>query len=62
MKYGSRKFILTITIMALSALLPLAYKYVGVGDAVTMTVLGILAGVGTAYGFINLKAKEQNVE
>jgi len=62
MKYGSRKFILTITIMALSALLPLAYKYVGVGDSVTMTVLGILAGVGTAYGFINLKAKEQNVE
>jgi len=58
MKYGSRKFILTIVIIVLSSIIPLGYKYMNVGDAVTMTVLGIMAGVGTAYGFVNIKAKE----
>jgi hypothetical protein len=59
MKFTSRKFILTIVILTLTALLPMAYKWLEVGDAVTMTVLGIMAGVGAAYGFINVKAKEK---
>lgn len=57
MKFKSRKFILTMIIIVLTAILPALYKYLQVGEAVTMTVLGILAGVGAAYGFINVKAK-----
>jgi hypothetical protein len=57
MKFTSRKFILTVVIITLTALLPMAYKWLGVGEAVTMTVLGIMAGVGAAYGFVNVKAK-----
>ena len=58
MKFTSRKFILTVVIITLSAILPMLYKWLGVGEAVTITVLGIMAGVGTAYGFVNIKAKE----
>ena len=35
--------------------LPLCYKLNQVSDSVTMIVLGILAGVGVAYGFVNVK-------
>jgi hypothetical protein len=31
------------------------YTKIGVSDAVLMTVLALLGGVGVAYGFINVK-------
>lgn len=59
-KYLSRKFLLTVTILLLSSALPVIYKNSQVSDSVMLAVLAILAGVGTAYGFLNLK--EANID
>jgi hypothetical protein len=58
--YLSRKFILTILVLGMVGIGPITYKENGVSDTVTLTVLVILASVGVAYGFINIKdAKSQ---
>lgn len=54
-KYFSRKFILTLMVTILSVVVPVVYTKMGVSDAVLMTVLALLGGVGVAYGFINVK-------
>ena len=54
-KYFSRKFILTVMISCMSVGAPLVYKTQGVSDTITLAVIGILAGIGAAYGFINVK-------
>jgi hypothetical protein len=58
-KFLSRKFLLTIWISALSVAAPILFKKAEVSDVVILSVLGILGGVGVAYGFINMKAKEK---
>lgn len=61
-KFVSRKFFLTVFIVLLAVLAPIIYKDKGVQDAVTMTVLGILAGVGAAYGFLNIRDSKEKDE
>lgn len=56
-KYFSRKFVLTVFISLLAVVVPVVYKDKGVSDTVLITVLGILSGVGVAYGFLNIKSK-----
>lgn len=60
-KYFSRKFILTILISLMSAIAPVVYKKFDVSDMVTLSVLALLGGVGAAYGFINIKARDGGV-
>ena len=55
-KYFSRKYTLTLLVLALTGGAPIVYKNVGVSDTVTLTVLLIFASVGAAYGFINVKS------
>lgn len=55
MKFFSRKFLLTLLVLGASSGLPVLYKQLEISEIVTLTVLGIIAGIGTAYGFINLK-------
>lgn len=66
-KFKSRKFLLTIFISVISIFLPLAYKVNGVSEAVTISVLGILAGVGISFGIIEgkidlMRAKDESQE
>lgn len=42
-------------VMVIATAAPMLYKTNGVSDAVTMLVLGILAGIGSAYHFVNVK-------
>lgn len=48
---------LTVFVVLAAAILPIIYNRIGVSDAVTLSVLGIMAAVGSAYGFINAKQK-----
>lgn len=54
-KFLSRKFIVTIAVMILSVAAPILYQNLGVSETVTLTVLAMIGGVGTAYGVINYK-------
>ena len=54
-KFLSRKFIITLLILGLAAIAPVLYKEKGVTDSIVMAVLGILAGVGFAYGVVSNK-------
>jgi hypothetical protein len=59
-KYFSRKFVLTVFISVLAVLAPVVYKDKGVSDMVLLAVLGILSGIGVAYGFLNVKEAKLN--
>lgn len=54
-KFFSRKFIVTLLVTMLASMLPVVYTKAGVGEGVMLAVLGILGGVGVAYGVINMK-------
>lgn len=54
-KYLSRKFIVTIFVSIASVAVPILFKNQEVSDTVSIMVLGIIGGIGTAYGIINLK-------
>lgn len=61
-RFLSRKFILSVLILITAAIVPVVYKTMAVSDSVTMLVLGVIAGVGAAYGVINMQdAKNQSV-
>jgi len=60
MKYFSRKFVLTVFVLLLAVIAPVAYKDKGVSDMVLLAVLGILSGVGVAYGFLNVREAKIN--
>lgn len=61
-KYLSRKFFLTLIVLGLVAFLPSFYKQNAVSDTIAMAVLVILASVGAAYGFINIKDAKLGLE
>jgi len=61
-KFISRKFIMTVVVVLLVSVLPITYKTNEVGDTITMTVLAILAAVGAAYGFINVKDAKLEIQ
>lgn len=54
-RYISRKFILTIGMIALLYKLPIEFKTAGVADNITLGVMAILGSIGVAYGFMNVK-------
>jgi len=60
MKYFSRKFVLTVFVLLLAVIAPVVYKDKGVSDMVLLAVLGILSGVGVAYGFLNVREAKIN--
>ena len=59
-KFLSRKFIISILIVVISFICPIVYQAMHVSDQVTMLVLGIIGGVGVAYGVINVKDAQVN--
>lgn len=61
-KFKSRKFLLTVFISIVSIFLPLAYKVNGISEAVTIAVLGILAGVGISFGIIEGKLDRARIQ
>lgn len=61
-KFLSRKFILTLIVIVLAGALPYVYKAAAVSDTITIAVLVLLAAVGTAYGFVNLKDAKIDLE
>ena len=54
-KYLSRKFIISILTFITASGLPMLYKYLGISDVITMTVLGLVSSVAVGYGLINVK-------
>lgn len=54
-KYLSRKFLVTIFVALSSVVVPILFKHAEVSDTVVLMVLGILGGIGTAYGILNVK-------
>lgn len=61
-RFISRKFILTVVVLIMVGALPMIYKSNGVSETVTMTVLILLASVGAAYGFMNVKDAKVEAE
>lgn len=61
-RFLSRKFILTVLVILMVGGLPMVYKANGVSETVTMTVLLLLASVGAAYGFMNVKDARVEIE
>lgn len=61
-KFISRKFILSILVLLLSVLIPVVYKHLEIGETVTLTVLGIMAGIGTGYGILNVRDSKNDLE
>jgi hypothetical protein len=60
---GGRKFVIALIVMIVSVAAPALYKHLEVSDAITMMVLGIIGGIGVAYGAVNvLDSKVQQVK
>jgi hypothetical protein len=57
-KYGSRKFIALMAGMVLIVAIPILYSKLGIGEAVTLVVVGAIGtGVGLYTGFNVLEKK-----
>lgn len=56
-KFVSTKFVVTILITLLGAIVPVAFSKNGVSNEVTLAVLGLFTGVGIAYGVLNVRAE-----
>ncbi len=53
-KYFSRKFVVALIVLLLSALVPLLYRGQEVSDTVTLAVLAIFSSIAIGYGIINV--------
>lgn len=58
-KFFSRKFIVTLLVITLGPVLPIAYKHLEISETVMLAVLALVSGVGIAYGVINTKDKSK---
>lgn len=54
-QFFSKKLCLTLLVLALGVLAPLVYKNNSVTDTITLTVLALIAAVGTSYGIVQGK-------
>ena len=54
-KWLSRKFVVTIIVFCAAIFIPILYKHAGVSETVILAVLGIVGGIGVAYGIINVQ-------
>lgn len=52
-KEKSRKYKLTKIIIVLATIIPVGFKLLGIGDDVTMMVLGVYVSAGGVYGIVN---------
>lgn len=57
-KWGSRKFIVTIAQLMIMIILPIVYRYLEVGDEITITMLIAIAGSGSFYTGFNVLQKK----
>jgi hypothetical protein len=57
----SRKFILSHLAIGVSIGLPILYKYLGIADAITMSVLGVVSFSAFGYGVNNILAKKTDI-
>lgn len=57
-KIKSRKYLVSQQIILLAAALPILYARLGISESVTLTVLGVLTGVGGLYGIANSLSKK----
>ena len=63
MKWGSRKFILTVVQTLIVLVLPIVYKKLEIGDDVLMLVLGASSSLVALYSGMNvLEKKKANAE
>lgn len=53
---GGRKFTITIIGIFVATTVPIAYKYIGISDAITQIVIGVIATAIGTYGFTNVLA------
>ncbi len=57
-RFTSRKLIISFITSIMASTIPIAYKYIGISDAVTMSVLGIISAIALGYGGLNLIEKK----
>jgi len=61
MKWGSRKFILTVVQTLIVLVLPILYKKLEIGDEILMMVLGASSSLVALYSGMNVLAKKNGV-
>jgi hypothetical protein len=59
MKWGSRKFILTVVQTLIVLVLPIVYKKLEIGDDVLMLVLGASSSLVALYSGMNVLEKKK---
>lgn len=59
-KFKSRKFIMSWTIIGLASVLPVIFTKFGIDSGITMMSIGVIGGVGAAYGVVNAIDKKWN--
>ena len=57
-KLSSRKFWISQQIIGLCVVVPVVFQKLGVGESVTLMVLGVIGGAGAAYGVVNVLDKK----
>lgn len=60
-KWSSRKWLLTISCIALFILIPVVYSKMGIGETITLVVLGAIGSSLGFYNFANVIAKKYGV-
>lgn len=54
MKFKSRKLWIALLSMVVAIIVPVIYQKVGMSEALTFAVLGVVASVGAVYGGLNV--------
>ena len=58
--YVSRKWLVTMVVIASAVKLPLLFHSAGVSDSVTLAAIGLITSMGVAYGVVNIKDSKPN--
>ena len=58
--YFSRKFLLSMAVVASAYVLPISLHNHGLSDSVVLACLALVSGVGIAYGIVNIKDQKPN--
>lgn len=60
MKYLSRKWILTLVVLAQASSVPVYFHKEGISDTVTLTVLALMTAIGVAYKIANVAESKKD--
>lgn len=60
--WQSRKFLLATFVVLSTPLYAIAFAKLGVSEAVSLTVIGAMAGATGLYGFANVASKRSKTE